>query len=169
MSPSLFIVCSLKHWNIKTWLTCSPGRRHWIIPTLMILIWFSCLHYCSHIGSVLCFSGRLTNILKHIQHLWQIFPACHVGALLMESESTIWWILPHSESIFSLLSFRKCYIRATESDFSYFRADIVFYIFKDIYIHSMINYDLLQNKERSVETLWKQSIFLRSNTVFLIL
>lgn len=166
MSPSLFIVCSLKHWNIKTWLTCSPGR---IIPTLRILIWFSCLHYCSHIGSVLCFSGRLTNILKHIQHLWQIFPACHVGALLMESESTIWWILPHSESIFSLLSFRNCYIRATASDFSYFSADIVFYIFKDIYIHSMINYDLLQNKERSVETLWKQSIFLRSNTVFLIL
>ncbi len=37
----------------------------------------------------------------------------------------------------------------------------MFYIFKDIYFQSMINYDLLQNKERSVET---QSILFHSNT-----
>ncbi len=37
----------------------------------------------------------------------------------------------------------------------------MFYVFKDIYFQSMINYDLLQNKERSVET---QSILFHSNT-----
>ncbi len=158
MSPSLFIVCSLmrgKYWNLIDMLPREKRLNHSNTKDSDLLLLLTLLQpYRQR------FSGSLTNILKHIQHLWQIFPACHVGALLMESKSTIWWILPHSESIFSLLSFRKCYFRSTASNFSYFRADIVFYIFKDIYFQSMINYDLLQNKERSVET---QSILFHSN------